>query len=295
MPEFQRLRFAVAQSTVHEDPRDRSDLRERGDEIRRLMREAAVAGARLVHFPEGATCFPSKFVMSVNGPDEVGPADWSRFEWDVVEAELNAIAALAKQLRLWTVLGSVHQLTAPRRPHNSLYVISDQGRVHTRYDERTLSHTKVTWMYTPGSEPVTFEVDGLRFGCALGMDVHFPELFREYERLGVDCVLVSFAGGNPYDKVSGAEAQGHAATNSYWVSYAVPAQHGKTTPSGVISPQGDWVARCPDAVEPAIAVTELDRGKISQLAREWRRRASAEFPERVPVDHDARSNDRSAF
>jgi predicted amidohydrolase len=39
----------------------------------------------------------------------------------------------------------------PRRPHLSLYVISDQGAVVTRYDERMLSNTKVSHMYTPGS------------------------------------------------------------------------------------------------------------------------------------------------
>jgi predicted amidohydrolase len=35
------------------------------------------------------------------------------------------------------------------------------------------------------------DVDGLRFGCALGMDSHFSELFIEYERLDVDVVLIS--------------------------------------------------------------------------------------------------------
>jgi hypothetical protein len=38
---------------------------------------------------------------------------------------------------------------------------------------------------------VTFDIDGLRFGLLLGMEVHFPELFIEYERLDVDCVLFS--------------------------------------------------------------------------------------------------------
>ena len=36
------------------------------------MRQAAAAGARLVHFTEGALCFPSKHVMSELGPDEIG-------------------------------------------------------------------------------------------------------------------------------------------------------------------------------------------------------------------------------
>ena len=51
------------------------------------------------------------------------------------------------------------------------------------YDERMLSNTKLLYMYTPGSTPVTFVVDGVRFGCTMGMEVHYPELFLEYERL----------------------------------------------------------------------------------------------------------------
>jgi predicted amidohydrolase len=58
------LRIAVAQSTVREDPTDAAALGDSGAEIRRLMRQAAEAGARLVHFTEGALCFPSKHVMS---------------------------------------------------------------------------------------------------------------------------------------------------------------------------------------------------------------------------------------
>ena len=193
-----RMRLAVAQTTLCEDPRDRDELRASGREIRRLMSEAQKSGARLIHFPEGATCSPNKRVMSVDGPETVGASDWDRFEWDVLKQELKATATLARELKLWTVVGSVHRLSAPNRPHNSMYVISDQGSVVTRYDERLLSNTKISYMYTPGSAPVTFEVDGFHFGCSLGMEAHFPEIFSEYERLDVDCVLFSSTGvGTP--------------------------------------------------------------------------------------------------
>lgn len=203
MSENRTVRLAVAQTTERNDPRNVDELRQGGREMRRLMREAHEAGARIVHFSEGTICWPHKLVMSVDGPDKLGPADWSRVEWDVLRAELAETAALAGKLKLWTVVGSVHQLTPPNRPYNSMYVISDKGTVETRYDERTLSYTKITYMYSPGSEPITFEVDGLRFGCALGMDVHFPELFIQYERLGVHCVLLSTAGSAPAQHHSG--------------------------------------------------------------------------------------------
>ena len=104
-----------------------------------------------MHFPEGAICFPSKFVMSVDGPDEVGPADWDRCQWPVVQTELMAIAELARDCGCGRSIPSVHRLTGPNRPHNSLYVISDRGEVVTRYDERLLSKTKVSYMYSPAS------------------------------------------------------------------------------------------------------------------------------------------------
>lgn len=114
------LRLAVAQSTVPEDPTDRGALRAAGQEIRALMAEAAGAGARLVQFPEGAITYPSKHVMAA-GPDrKLVPADWSRAAWDVMREEAESIAALAGELRLWTAFGSLHPLTPPSRPHNSL-------------------------------------------------------------------------------------------------------------------------------------------------------------------------------
>jgi len=301
MPENQpgagRLRVAVAQTIVRDDPRDAAALRAAGREVRELMRAARRAGARLVHFPEGAMCAPDKRLMSAGGPDRVGPADWDGVEWEVLREELNAVAALAGELGLWTVLGSVHRLTAPNRPHNSLYVIDDCGEVVTRYDERMLSNTKVLFMYAPGVQPVMFDVDDVRFGCLLGIEVHFPELFAEYERQDVDCVLLSTTGGSPGDFAT--QARGHAAGFSYWVSFSVPAQHSETAPAGIISPAGQWLARCPAAATPSIAVVDLDRSapnveEAVSKARPWRRkvRSGLHAPHVVT---DPRSEARTAF
>ncbi|WP_340375637.1 carbon-nitrogen hydrolase family protein [Streptomyces sp. SS7] len=290
------VRLAVTQTPVHEDPRDVDALRESGRQVRALMREASDRGARIVHFPEGAICFPNKLVMSVDGPDAVGPADWDRCQWPVLQAELAAIVELARELRLWTVIASVHRLTGPNRPHNSLYVISDRGEVVTRYDERLLSNTKVSYMYSPGISPVTFDVDGVRFGCLLGMEIHYPELFAEYEKLDVDCVLFSTTGISPGN--AAAQAQGHAAVNSYWVSFSVPTQHSATAPSGIIAPNGHWLERCPEDGSPSVAVMDLDDGSEAAAnsvthARPWRRKSRAG----VYAEHqvtDPRSEDRTA-
>lgn len=289
------LRIAVAQMTVHGDPRDADLLHASGTELRELMRAAREMGSRLVHFPEGATCFPKKQIMSETGPDTIGPSDWSRFRWDVLRNELETIRALAKDLRLWTIFGSVHRLTVPHRPHNSLYVVSDRGELFTRYDERMLSKTKTSFMYTPGSIPATFEVEGYRFGCALGMESHFPEIFIEYEALGVDCVLFSTTGGFPTDAPKFAAGScGHAATNNYWVSLSVPSEHSLNAPSGIIAPNGVWAAQCPADGSSAIATFDISVDS-SDYSRPWRHAARSGFYAPHRVDSDRRSNDRSSF
>lgn len=288
------LRLSVAQLTVHPDPGDTAALRDSGEQIRRLMHDAHAAGARLLHLPEGALTCPDKRIMSATGPATVGAADWARADWATLAGELRAIRDLARELRLWTVLGSVHRLTPPRRPHLSLYVIADDGAIATRYDERMLSHTKVSHMYTPGSAPVTFTVDGVRLGCALGMEAAYPEVFLEYERLDVDCVLFSTHGpGTPANNGPFAlQAQALAAANSYWVSYAGTAQDAPNAASGIAGPDGDWLTRCPPQPVTALATADLDVGAENH-ARPWRREARGDLYARYRTTDDPRSLDRA--
>ena len=301
MPDLKAPRLATAQIEIRDDPRDAAQLRQSGCDVRDLMRQARQAGALIIHFPEGATCSPHKRIMSVAGPAEVGPADWGRADWRVLRQELAAIVRLAGELRLWTVLGSVHPLTPPHRPHNSMYVISDHGELVTRYDERLLSNTKLQFMYAPGSGPVTFEAGGLRFGCAMGIEVHFPEVWAEYERLDADIVLFSTGPGQTPEGTAAfaTEARGHAAANGLWVSFAMPAQHSAAAPAGIIAPDGRWTARCPDDGSPALAVADIDNRPESidiavTKARPWRRQARAGIYDAHLVA-DGRSDNRAVF
>jgi predicted amidohydrolase len=152
------------------------------------------------------------------------------------------------------VLGSAHPLTPPHRPHNSLYVISDRGQVVTRYDKRFCSHTEITRFYSPGFEPVVFDINGYRFGCVICIEVNFPQLFAEYNHLGVDCLLLS---AWPVDTIFFRKAQALAAINNYWLSLSVPAQAANLMSSAIIGPDGSQLA----AVEPPeqFAVSTLDR------------------------------------
>jgi predicted amidohydrolase len=211
--------IAIAQMPIS------GDARLNGEKIRAMMREAGAGGARLIEFPEGALSGYAKHPIQ----------DWAEVDWDIVREELEAVMALAAKLKLWVVLGSAHPLTPPHWPHNSLYIISDAGQIINRYDKRICSVTEVSRFYTPGSEPVIFEVDGFRFGCIICVEINFPQLFMEYERLGVDCLLLS---AYPIDEIFYLKARSHAAIHNYWISLAVPSECGDLMMSTLIGPDG---------------------------------------------------------
>ncbi len=242
------------------------DVHGNGRTIRDTMRQAAEAGARLVHFPEGA----------LSGYVGAQISDWSHVDWPALRQELQNTAALAARLGIWVVLGANHRLRPPRWPHNSLYVISDTGILAGRYDKRMCSNTEVTYWYTPGKHPLVFDVDGIRFGCALCIEVVFPQLFAEYARLGVHCALLSSYSADP---IHGVMARAHAATQCTWLSLATPTACAATLPSAIFGPDGHPVAQSPDA-GPGILLHTIDpaaqRWHVPlRHARPWRARATS--------------------
>ena len=280
----QILRVAVGQSHVG------LDHHANGREVRRLMRQAADMGAHLVQFPEGAVSgYPS-------GEGKLRLAGWA-VDWAGLKAELEETAALAGELSIWVVAGANHRLGAPNRPHNSLYVIDNRGAVATRYDKRRLSNTEVNGWYSPGFEPVMFPLGGFSFGLSLCIEINFPELFLDYAGRGADVVLFSSFSEDP---MFGVMAQAYAAATNCWFGASVPAQCSRAMASGVIGPDGRWLARCPDDGSSGVVVADLDRAAPSldvalNKARPWREiaRKGEIYAARRVVD--PRSDERREF
>ncbi len=248
------------------------------------MTDAAAEGARLIQFPEGA----------LSGYAKNPIRSWDEVDWVSVRHELEAIAELARQLKIWVVVGSAHPLTPPGWPHNSLYVISDEGVLVTRYDKRLCSHTETTEFYTPGYDAVTFEVDGFVFGCLICIEINFPTLLIEYEKLGIHCLLLS---SYPVDKIFYTKARSHAAIHNYWVALSTPTECVHLMRAGLVGPDGHTVVEVKES--QGFVIEELDlsdqRYEISlDRARPWRSEALASFNKREPLS-DKRSTNRSSF
>jgi predicted amidohydrolase len=258
-----------------------------GRQICDLMSEAAGSGARLVHFTEGA----------LSGYAKAQIKDWNTVDWLAVRQELERIAAHARSLGIWVAIGCNHRLTPPNRPHNSVYVISDKGKLVGRYDKRFLSHTEVSHWYAPGKLPVVFDVDGFKFGCALCIEVQFPELFSEYERLGVDCILLSTYSDDP---MFGIQARAHAAVNCFWLSLATPAQCSGELPSALMGPDGSIISQAAATGAPSLLTARLDRSDpryevALTNARPWRAMARSGSIYHGLLIPDRRSTNRLAF
>lgn len=273
------FRIAIAQAPIT------GEVWATSHKVQTMMRQAAKDGARLIQFPEGMLSGYAKNPIQ----------DWAEVDWNAVQEELKAIIALAAQLKIWVVLGSAHRLTPPHWPHNSLYIISDQGKLVNRYDKRVCSHTEVTRFYTPGCEPVVFDIDGFRFGCIICVEINFPPLFAEYEKLGVDCLLLS---AYPEAKIFHTKARAHAAINNYWIALSVPTNSTHLMMSGLIDPNGEVVKQTEQ--QEGIIIADMDKTDPQldialNKARPWRTSIAANDAYKTRQLNDPRSVNRIAI
>lgn len=217
-----------------------------------------------MHFPESA----------LSGCVKTHIKDWSTFDWKLLEDQLNKIGALCADLNIWAVFGSAHSETIKKRPYNSLFVFDNFGNLQSRYDKRYCSHTEITDWYRAGSSPIIIDVYGIKLGLAICIEIQFPEIFQEYERLDVDGILLSAYSDR---RMFAIQSQGHAACNNYWLSLSVPSNLSHKQPSCLIGPDGKIIDRCKNG-SPDVIVHKIDPNAAQwdipcKKARPWRRKA----------------------
>ena len=274
------LKIATSQLLISED------VRENGREIRRQMTLAKEQGADLIHFPEGA--------MSGYVKNQIW--DWQDVDWSLLKGELEQTKALAGELGIWAVIGSNHSLSEGNRPHNSLYVLSNEGKLHTRYDKQWCSNTEINDWYTPGQSLTVFEVNGWRLGCAICIEIQFPELFLAYGREHVDCLLYSTYADKP---MFGTQAQGYAASHNFWISFSNVASHSEVLASRMIAPNGEIQNVC-EVEGSSFILSTLDPKDASwhealNYAKPWRKKAREGDIYRSRFVDDVRSKDNGSF
>jgi predicted amidohydrolase len=276
------LRLATCQFPVS------ADARANGEWVRTQMRKASAEKADLVHFSECA----------LSGYAGVDIPSVDDLDWDALHHETGSILALARELKLWVVLGSTHRLSGGHKPHNCLYVISPEGTIVDRYDKRFCT-TGDLRHYAPGDHFVTFEVRGVRCGLLVCYDIRFPELYREYSKLGVRLMLHSFYNarqkeGSIHPKIMPVTARAYAGVNNMFVSINNSSAP-RSWPSRFITPDGLVEARLPTD-EPGVMVNVVDIHKrYYDASSPFRSDAIHGKLNSGEVVDDPRSKDRSAY
>jgi predicted amidohydrolase len=277
-----RIRIASCQFPVS------ADIKANYQYIEAQITEAKLKKADVVHFPECALPgYPGTDMMSLEN-----------YDWDQLHSMTDSVISLAKKLNIWVILGSLHRLSGNNKPHNSLYVINPDGKITDRYDKRFCTGTDLEYC-SPGDHFVTFKIKGVTCGLLICYDVRFPELYREYRKLGCDLIFQSFYNarqgkGSIHPVIMPVSAEAHAATNYFYMSLTNSSAP-ESWPCYFITPDGLVQNKLAPNV-PGILISDIDISEeFYDASREYRQDAmSGKLNSGVTVK-DPLSSDRSSI
>lgn len=180
-----RLKIATSQFPVG------SDIYRNLHHISAQIKTAKNNGAAVIHFPEGG----------LSGYAGVDFSSFENYPWNVLKKATLEIMGLARKLKIWVILGSSHPLTGKNKPHNSLYIMDDTGKILDRYDKRFCAgnpkgDVEELEYFSPGNHFSIFSINGIRCATLICHEYRYPELYREYKKRNVQLIFHSFHAAN---------------------------------------------------------------------------------------------------
>ncbi len=227
------------------------------------MIESRLKKATIVHFSECA----------LSGYPGVDMKSMDNFDWDELHSATDSVMALAKDLNLWVILGSIHRLTGDNKPFNCLYLINSEGELVDRYDKRFCTGGDLK-SFSPGDHFVNFDVNGVNCGLLICYDVRFPELYREYRNMDTDVIFQSFHNarqkkGSIHPTIMPITSQARAATNYFYMSLTNSSAT-ESWPNHFITPDGLIQNKLTPNI-PGILISDIDtKVKYYDASRPYR-------------------------
>ena len=228
-----------------------------------LIRGAHAEGARFIATPEN-TCLMA--------PDGGAKLEKSFSESD--DPALPAFSALANELDIWLLVGSLAIKVSPGKTANRSFLIAPDGRVAARYDKIHLFDVNLPSGETyresntvaPGDDAVVASLPWARIGLSVCYDLRFPQLYRALAKAGAEILMVPSA----FTETTG-KAHWHVLLRARAIENAcfvmAPAQGGEHANgrrtyghSLIIGPWGEILAE--GGIDPGIVAAELDLDDI---------------------------------
>ena len=239
------------------------------ESARRLIAEAASAGARLVALPE-YFCFMGRSdrdKLAVAEAPGSGPIQ-------------QTLAEAARAHGVWVIGGTLPlQSREPERVLNANCVYAPDGSLAARYDKMHLfrydngrERYDEGRVLLAGAEPVAFDAAGLRVGLSVCYDLRFPELYRALMEPPCDLLSVPSA----FTHTTGLAhwellLRARAVENQCYV--IAPAQggvheNGRRTygHSMVIDPWGDVLGMLPEG--EGVVLADIDPERIAAVRKQ---------------------------
>ena len=224
-----------------------------------LVREAAGAGAAFVLTPEVTNCISTSRahqleVLQVEGED----------------LTLARLCAVAAELGIWLLIGSLAIKTEGKRFANRSFLIGPNGEIRARYDKIHMFDVELgdgenyreSAGYRPGEMAVLARTPMAKIGMTICYDLRFPHLYRKLAQAGAQILTVPSA----FTRSTGAAhwhvlLRARAIENGCFV--LAPAQTGSHPGSPrrtyghslVVNPWGEVIAEA--GTEPEVLIAEL--------------------------------------
>lgn len=250
-----------------------TDLQTNLATARRLIAEAAAAGAQLVALPE-YFCFMGRAdtdKLAITETPGAGPIQ-------------KTLAEAASAHRVWVIGGTLPLKSPdPQRVLNSCCVWAPDGSLAARYDkihlfrfERETDGVRESYdegrAIHAGGTATAFAADGLRIGLSVCYDLRFPELYRALmtppcDLLSVPAAFTYTTGQAHWELLLRARA---VENQCYVIAPAQGGRHenGRRTwgHSMIVDPWGEVLAVQPEG--EGVVLAELDAGRIADVRRQ---------------------------
>jgi deaminated glutathione amidase len=231
-----------------------------------LIREAHNSGAQFIATPENTS------FMAADAGSKLQIATREKDDQSLI-----AFCALAEELGIWLLIGSLAIKVSEDKTANRSYFIGPDGRIAARYDKIHLFDVDLpqresyreSRTVTAGEQAVLAELPWGRIGLSVCYDLRFPRLYRALAKGGAQILSIPSA----FTETTG-KAHWHVLLRARAIENGcfviAPAQGGKHANgrstyghSMIVGPWGEVLAEA--GTDPGIVVADIDLDEVTAV------------------------------
>ncbi|MET0860051.1 MAG: carbon-nitrogen hydrolase family protein [Microbacterium sp.] len=204
-----------------------------------------------------------ELLLAAPGPLLVDDPDFdARAAESIPGALTDRLGALAAELGVWLVPGSLVERGPDGRMYNTAIAISPTGEVIATY--RKLFPWRPYEDADPGRDFTTFDIPGVgRIGLAICFDGSFPEVARQLAWLGAEVIIQPTLTTTRDREMEVVMSRANAFANQVFVVNVNGAPPSGVGESVIVDPEGTIMQHASNGEEVLFGVLDLDR--VSQV------------------------------